>query len=64
MSTNNDVWAITTREKLLSLLADEAKGAAILDSVSQTIKQLRAKSSFRLAIINQLLDDNDQSIKR
>jgi hypothetical protein len=59
MSTNNDVWAITTREKLLSLLADEAKGAAILDSVAQTIKQLRAKSSFRLAIINQLLDELD-----
>jgi hypothetical protein len=59
MSTNNDVWAITTREKLLSLLADEAKNASILDATQQTIKQLRAKCSFRLAIINQLLDELD-----
>jgi len=64
MRTNEDVWSKTTEEKLMSLLADEAKNAAILDSVTQTVKQLRSKSSFRLAIINQLLDDNDQTTTR
>jgi hypothetical protein len=54
---DNKVWAKTTEEKLNSLLADEAKNAAMLDSLAYTIKQLRAKSSFRLAIINQLLED-------
>jgi uncharacterized membrane-anchored protein YjiN (DUF445 family) len=64
MRTSEDVWSKTTEEKLMSLLADEDKNAAILDSVTQTVKQLRSKSSFRLAIINQLLDDNDQSTTR
>jgi len=58
MSTN-EVWSKTTKEKLLSLLADEAKNAAILDATQQTLKQLRAKSSFRLALLNQLLDELD-----
>jgi hypothetical protein len=58
MSTN-EVWSKTTKEKLLSLLADEAKNAAILDATQQTLKQLRAKCSFRLALLNQLLDELD-----
>lgn len=54
---NNDVWLKTPHDMLRSLLADEAKNAAILDEIGQTLKQLRAKSSFRLALINTLLED-------
>jgi hypothetical protein len=53
---NSNVWLKTPQEMLQSLLQDEAKNAAILDEVAQTIKQLRAKSSFRLALINSLLE--------
>lgn len=52
----NDAWLKTDEEKLRSLLADEAKTINILDSIQATTKQLRAKSSFRLALINQLLE--------
>ena len=56
METNKNVWIKTTEERLQSLIADDSKNAAILDDLSQTVKQLRAKNSFRLAIVNQLLD--------
>ena len=55
----NNVWIKSTDQKLNALLADEAKGAAILNDVSNTLKQLKAKSSFRIALINQMIDDQD-----
>lgn len=55
----NSVWIKTTDEKLKALLADEAKGAAMLNDVSNTVKQLKAKSSFRIALINQMIEDQD-----
>ena len=61
--TSKNVWLKSTEEKLQSLIADDSKNAAILDELTQTVKQLRAKNSFRLAIVNQLIDEqkNNQS---
>lgn len=53
---NNDIWLKTTEEKLRSLIADEAKMMPILDGMQSTIKQLKAKQAFRLALLNQLLE--------
>lgn len=54
---NEDVWLKTTEEKLRSLIADEAKAMPMLDAMQATIKQLKAKQAFRLALLNQLLED-------
>jgi len=54
----NDVWLKTTEEKLRSLIADEAKMMPMLDNMQATIKQLKAKQTFRLALLNQLLEDS------
>jgi hypothetical protein len=53
----HDVWLKTKEEKLRSLIADEAKMMPMLDSLQATIKQLKAKQQFRLALLNQLLED-------
>jgi hypothetical protein len=55
---NEDVWLKTTEEKLRSLIADEAKMMPMLDNMQATIKQLKAKQTFRLALLNQLLEDS------
>lgn len=55
----NSVWIKTTEQRLAALLADEAKGAAMINDVSHTLKQLKAKSSFRIALINQLIEDEE-----
>jgi uncharacterized protein involved in exopolysaccharide biosynthesis len=52
----NDIL-ITTEEKLRSLIADEAKQINMLANMQVTIKQMQAKSTFRLALLNQLLED-------
>lgn len=54
---NND-WLKTDEEKLRSLIADEAKMMPMLDNMMATIKQLKAKQAFRLALLNQLLENN------
>lgn len=54
----NDVWLKTNEEKLRSLIADEAKMMPMLDNMQATIKQLKAKQTFRLALLNQLLEDS------
>jgi hypothetical protein len=54
---NNDIWLKTDIEKLRSLIADEAKAMPMLDAMQATIKQLKAKQAFRLALLNQLLED-------
>ena len=57
MNEQHDVWLKTDEEKLRSLIADEAKAMPMLDNMQATIKQLKAKQQFRLALLNQLLDD-------
>ena len=47
----------TNEEKLRSLLADEAKQMPMLDNMQATLRQLKAKQAFRIALLNQLLED-------
>ena len=54
---NGNEWLQTDEEKLRSLIADEAKMMPMLDNMMATIKQLKAKQAFRLALLNQLLED-------
>jgi hypothetical protein len=58
MTQHEDVWLKTNEEKLRSLIADEAKMIPMLDNMLATIKQLKAKQTFRLALLNQLLEDS------
>jgi hypothetical protein len=53
----NNIWLKTNEEKLRSLIADEAKAMPMLDNMMATIKQLKAKQAFRLALLNQLLEE-------
>lgn len=55
----NQVWIKSTEERLAALIADEAKGAAMLKDVENTVKQLKAKSSFRIALLNQMVEDQE-----
>lgn len=55
---NDNVWLKTDEEKLRSLIADEAKMMPMLDNMMATLKQLKAKQAFRLALLNQLLEEN------
>ena len=57
MSEQHEVWLKTDEEQLRSLIADEAKAIPMLDNMQSTIKQLKAKQQFRLALLNQLLED-------
>lgn len=57
---DNEVWLHTDEEKIRSLIADEAKQMPMLDNIQATIKQLKAKQTFRLALLNQLLEDLDK----
>lgn len=50
-------WIKTEEDKLRSLIADEAKNTAMINTMAATIKQMQAKSTFRLALLNQLLED-------
>lgn len=54
----SDEWLKTDEEKLRSLLADEAKMMPMLDNMMATIKQMKAKQAFRIALLNQLLEDS------
>ena len=56
MKESNDVWLKTDEEKLRSLIADEAKMMPMLDNMGATIRQLKAKQQFRLALLNQVLE--------
>lgn len=53
----NNPYLVTREEKLRSLLADEAKNANMLMAMLNTLRQMQAKSSFRLALLNQLLEE-------
>jgi len=59
MNDSNDVWLKTDEEKLRSLIADEAKTLPMLENLGQTIRQLKSKQQFRLALLNQLLESLD-----
>lgn len=56
----NDVWLKSDTDKLKALLADEAKMAPMLNELLNTVKQLKAKNSFRIALINQLLEEQNK----
>jgi hypothetical protein len=55
---NDNIWYKTNEEKIRSLIADEAKTIPMLNNMEATIKQLKAKQTFRLALLNQLLEDS------
>lgn len=55
--TDREIWLKTDEEKLRSLIADEAKMMPMLDNMMATVKQLKAKQAFRLALLNQLLEN-------
>jgi hypothetical protein len=61
--TEQQVWLKTDEEKLRSLIADEAKMMPMLDNMQATIRQLKAKQQFRLALLNQLLETVDDNTK-
>tara|TARA_R110000803_G_scaffold32103_2_gene71072 strand:- start:4011 stop:4223 length:213 start_codon:yes stop_codon:yes gene_type:complete len=52
----HDVWLKTDADKLKSLIADEAKMVPMLENMGQTIRQLKSKQQFRLALLNQVLE--------
>ena len=58
-----DEWLKTNEEKLRSLIADEAKMMPMLDNMMSTLKQLKAKQTFRLALLNQLLEEEIDKYK-
>jgi predicted DNA binding protein len=55
--TMNNPYLITKEEKLRSLIADEAKLLPMLNNMEATIRQMKAKQAFRLALLNQLLEE-------
>ena len=57
MNEEHSVCLHSKEDKLRSLIADEAKMMPMLDAMQATIKQLKAKQAFRLALLNQLLED-------
>ena len=59
MNSEKDIWLHSDEDKLRSLLADEAKMMPMLDAMQSTIRQLKAKQAFRIALLNQLLDKQD-----
>ena len=63
MTESHDVWLKTDEEKLRSLIADEAKMIPMLDNMGATIRQLKAKQQFRLALLNQILESQDGDTK-
>ena len=52
----------TDEEKLRSLLIDEAKMMPMLDNMQATIRQMKAKQAFRIALLNQLIDNLDEKV--
>jgi hypothetical protein len=56
MNRDNSEWLQTEEDKLRSLIADEAKLMPMIDNMMATIKQMKAKQAFRIALLNQLLE--------
>jgi hypothetical protein len=59
MDNKSKQWLTDEGEILASLIADEAKAKAMLLEIENTVKQLKAKSSFRLALLNSLRQGKD-----
>ena len=60
MNNEHNIWLHNDEDKLRSLLADEAKMMPMLDTMQATLRQLKAKQAFRIALLNQLLDGTDK----
>ena len=56
MTDSNDVWLKSDTDKLKSLISDEAKMMPMLENMGQTLRQLKSKQQFRLALLNQVLE--------
>jgi len=56
MTDSNDVWLKSDTDKLKSLISDEAKMIPMLENMGQTLRQLKSKQQFRLALLNQVLE--------
>ena len=63
MTEDHNVWLKTDEDKLRSLISDEAKMMPMLDNMQATVRQLKAKQTFRLALLNQLLEALDGNTK-
>jgi hypothetical protein len=63
MTQNNDVWLKSDEDKLRSLISDEAKMMPMLDNMQATIRQLKSKQQFRLALLNQVLESLNGNTK-
>ena len=63
MKESHDVWLKSDEDKLRSLISDEAKMMPMLDNMQATLRQLKAKQTFRLALLNQLLESLDGQTK-
>jgi hypothetical protein len=59
MTEQHDVWLKSDDEKLRSLISDEAKMIPMLENMQATVRQLKAKQQFRLALLNQLLESHN-----
>jgi hypothetical protein len=57
MNESSTVWLKTKEQKLQALLSDEAKSGNMLKELADTVRQLQAKNKFRLALINQVLEE-------
>ena len=58
MDKNN--WIKDPKDKVKALLDDEAKANDTLKVLEATVRQLKAKSQFKLALLNQLKNDLEQ----
>jgi hypothetical protein len=63
MSESKKQWLTDEDDILSSLVADEAKAKAILVDMENSLRQLKAKSSFRLALLNSLRESRNKSQK-
>jgi hypothetical protein len=63
MDNKSKQWLTDEGEILSSLIADEAKAKAILVDMESSLRQLKAKSSFRLALLNSLAESRNKSQK-
>jgi len=63
MNKQSKDWLTDEDDILSSLVADEAKAKAILVDMEKTLHQLKAKSSFRLALLNSLRESRNKSTK-
>jgi hypothetical protein len=61
MNKDSKHWLEDEAEILQSLIADEAKAKAMLVDMENTLRQLKAKSSFRLALLNSLREQQFKS---